>query len=79
MAVASDGRNTNAQCHDKGNRHGAGGYTARVKGNSPERVGYENRQGKDHNIAADQQLVQRDAEQHTKQCHYQEQTHAQRH
>ena len=76
MAVVSDGRNTDTQRHDKGYRHGAGGNAARIKGYRPETVGHKNSETENHDIAAHQQIVQRNTKQHTQQGYNQENAHA---
>ena len=55
MAVVTDGGNTDAQSHDEGHRHGAGGHAAGVKGHGEIiRIG-KGGQGKHHGIQAQQQ------------------------
>ena len=79
LFVASDGGDTNAQRHDEGYRHGAGGDAAGVKGHRQEvRVG-QGGQNEHNGIEHQQQRPQGDAQQDTQHADGQENAHAYRH
>ena len=79
MAVASDGTDANAQRHDKGDRHGAGGHAAGIEGHGQKAFWDEQRQGEYHCVKAQKQMGQGDAQQHTQHGHHQKQPDARRH
>ena len=78
VTVASDGGHTDTQRHDEGHRDGAGGHAAGVKGDGQELFGHEGRQHEDQPVEHDEELGQRDAQQHAQEGHDEEEAHARR-
>ena len=78
VAVATDGRNTDTQRHNKRDRHRSGGDAAGVKGYGTKIFRNKQHQYKGQHIKRHQHPVQRNTEQHTQQSAYQKQANAQR-
>ena len=79
MAVGTDGRHTDAQRHDEGDGHGAGGDAAGVEGHGKKLFRHKCSQKEDGSVKDDQQPGQRDAQQHTQEGHDEEDAHARSH
>ena len=79
MAVGTDGRHTDAQRHDEGDGHGAGGDAAGVEGHGQKLFRHKCSQKEDGSVKDDQQPGQWDAQQHTQEGHDEEDAHARSH
>ena len=73
LLVAADGADADAQRHDEGHGHGAGGHAAGIKGHSKELLGHKDRQNKDDAVKQHQQPGQRDADEHSQEGKHQKQ------
>ena len=79
VLIASDGRHTDTQRHDKGHRDGAGGNAAGIKGHRHKVVGHKEGQGEHQDVEKEQGVRQGDVEEHTHLGNDQEEAHTQRH
>ena len=73
MLIASDGRKTNTQSHDKWNGHGAGRHAAGIKGDSKKISGNKGSQGKHKQIEDDEQRSQCHGKKHSEGGNHQKQ------